>query len=412
MRKAGLILVIIMVCCALGCAKQYTPKPFEELGVVARAVQQADNGLTVSAAVLNDNEAEHVFGVDLAKIGVQPVWVEVKNETDQQQFFLTISLDQDYYSVSEVWWKTRYEKDSEASSRMSALFTELHMPNDILPRSTVSGFVFVPIHFGSVRTVNVDILGQVTTSFTFYLPIPGFTADHSLVDLDRTYTPEEFVQCKTLHELKEQIEKLPRCTTDESGKKEGDPLNIVVISPRSIAWKAAIRRGWHETEPITLSSSMKTINAFWAHKEYKTSPFSSLYVFGRPQDLGLQKARETIHERNHLRIWLAPIRYKDQDVWVGAISRDIGVKMTSKTWTLTTHEIDGNVDEARSYLVQDMGYSQTMEALALAKGVGEVPKESPRLNLTDSQWYTDGLRAVLFLSGEDKALDEIRILDW
>ena len=36
-------------------------------------------------------------------------------------------------------------------------------------------------------------------------------------------------------------------------------------------------------------------------------------------------------ERNHMRLWLAPIHYRGDDVYVGQISRDIGVKFSPKT---------------------------------------------------------------------------------
>jgi hypothetical protein len=40
--------------------------------------------------------------------------------------------------------------------------------------------------------------------------------------------------------------------------------------------------------------------------EYLNAPVSPLYVFGRHQDVALQKARDTVSQRNHLRLWLAP----------------------------------------------------------------------------------------------------------
>ena len=74
---------------------------------------------------------------------------------------------------------------------------------------------------------------------------------------------------------------------------------------------------------------------------------SDLYLFGRPQDLALQKARDNIHQRNHLRLWLSPMRYHGKQVWVGQISRDIGSRLTIHSPTFTTHKIDPDVDEAR-----------------------------------------------------------------
>ena len=57
-------------------------------------------------------------------------------------------------------------------------------------------------------------------------------------------------------------------------------------------------------------------------------------MFGRPQDLALQKARDNIHQRNHLRLWLSPMRYHGKQVWVGQISRDIGSRLTIHSPTL------------------------------------------------------------------------------
>ena len=67
-------------------------------------------------------------------------------------------------------------------------------------------------------------------------------------------------------------------------------------------YAAFIRAGWDETETITGSTSWKTMRSFIGGGEYRYSPVSGLYVFGRPQDVAFQKARDNIHERNHLRL--------------------------------------------------------------------------------------------------------------
>ncbi len=85
-------------------------------------------------------------------------------------------------------------------------------------------------------------------------------------------------------------------------------------------------------------------------ERYAAAPVSDLYLFGRAQDLALQKARDNIHQRNHLRLWLSPMRYHGKQVWVGQVSRDIGSRLTIHSPTLTTHKIDPDVDEAREAL--------------------------------------------------------------
>ena len=99
-------------------------------------------------------------------------------------------------------------------------------------------------------------------------------------------------------------------------------------------------------------------------------------------------------------------------MWGGQISRDIGVRITSKSPTLTTHEIDPNIDEARTYLLQDLLYSKSVERIAYAEGVGAASEDASKQNLTGDPYFTDGLRFVVFLSEQEKDLDEIEILKW
>ena len=42
------------------------------------------------------------FGENLAKYNIQPVWLSIQNDTDDQLVFLPISMDRDYYSPFEV----------------------------------------------------------------------------------------------------------------------------------------------------------------------------------------------------------------------------------------------------------------------------------------------------------------------
>lgn len=145
---------------------------------------------------------------------------------------------------------------------------------------------------------------------------------------------------------------------------------------------------------------------------YKESSISALYTLSRPQDVAFQKARDTIHERNHIRIWLAPYTLQGEPVWLGQISRDIGVRFTRKSPTLTTHKIDPDVDEARSYLIQSMVLGGHVSTLGYFGGVGESTQEEPARNRTGDPYFTDGLRAVLFFTDKETHIDQLEILDW
>jgi hypothetical protein len=99
-------------------------------------------------------------------------------------------------------------------------------------------------------------------------------------------------------------------------------------------------------------------------------------------------------------------------VFIGQISRDIGLRFTTKAPGWVTHKIDPEVDEAREYLAQEMLVSGSVDQIAWVGGVGEVPRDKPRGNLTGDPYYTDGARVVLFLSEERTPPDRVHLLDW
>jgi hypothetical protein len=117
-----------------------------------------------------------------------------------------------------------------------------------------------------------------------------------------------------------------------------------------------------------------------------------------------------VNQRNHLRLWLAPVTLDGQNVWVGQISRDIGIRFTSKTFV--THKIDPVVDEARLYITLDIVTSESLRALGYVKGVGYSDHDSPQFNYTKDPYYTDGLRVVLILDDERSPLNNLEFLPW
>jgi len=154
---------------------------------------------------------------------------------------------------------------------------------------------------------------------------------------------------------------------------------------------------------------LKMAKAFVFDSEYRYSPVSSLYVGGVSQDLALQRARAVINERIHLRLWRTPMALAGQQVWIGQISRDIGVRFTLKTWNLTTHKIDPDVDEARDYVTDNLLAARRASRVGFVGGVGAAPPSAPRKNLTGDPYFTDGLRGVVVLSNKST---EASFLDW
>jgi hypothetical protein len=383
----------------------------------ARITSQEKDGIKVSAAVPSAKESQEIFGKPLYKKGIQPVWLEISNNLERRVSFLPVGLDPQYFTPLEVANTDLKNKDKATPASMVDEFFLNQGIGELAvePGQTRSGFIFTKLDEGT-KAFNVDIIGNAGSSgitdfetFTFFIPVPGLNIDHYNVDWKNLYSDDEWVDVDK-DQLIEIVEKVTCCVTDVKGEGSGDPLNLVVIGHPDDIYTAFIRAGWDETESVTKASTMKTIGSFLSGGEYRYSPVSGLYVFGRPQDVAFQKARENIHERNHLRLWMSRAKFEGVPVFMGQISRDIGVRFTKKT--ITTHKIDPNVDETREGLLENLAYSQSLKKFAYVGGVGEVTREQPKGNLTGDPWFTDGYRIVLWVTSEPVSIDDVDFLEW
>jgi hypothetical protein len=155
------------------------------------------------------------------------------------------------------------------------------------------------------------------------VPLAGIRQDYEKVDFDRLYSENEIVNYDDEDSFRKALEDLPCCTTNKNGTRKGDPLNLVFIGRREDLSSAFVRRRWLPAEQTYGKAIWKTIKSFLFGTRYRYSLVSPLYLYGRQQDFAGQKPRHTVHQRNHLRVWLSPMRYKGDPVWIGQISRDI-----------------------------------------------------------------------------------------
>jgi hypothetical protein len=241
------------------------------------------------------------------------------------------------------------------------------------------------------------------------MAVPGFEADYERTQPGSIYALAE-IEDLDLDGLRAYLEALPCCVLGGDQVTPGDPLNIVLVGEPRHLLSVFVRRGWDPTETLTRGTAWRAMMSSVFKKAYRTSPVSSLYLFDRAQDIALQKARGSVDERNHLRLWRAPVNFQGTPVLVGQISRDIGVRLSRKT--LVTHKIDPDVDEARTYLAFDLLASRYLGMIGHTTGVGASSRESPAQNYTRDPYFTDGLRVVLFTSETERSLDEIDRLDW
>ncbi len=416
-----------IVALALGaCASSYGPQPLA-LDVELQGVQSATmEDVTVSVAILTDEQAKQHFGADLAKNGLQALWLRVHNASEHRLWFIRNTVDPDFYSADEAAVLLR---DNLSASDFEALRQHLRDESVRIqhqPLTITEGFLYLPRVEGG-RYVDIrlggDVYGSDTESdidagwlnelrFGFAVPLPDGLFDYEKLDAAHTYGDVVLPDVEDPEELRMHLEELPCCATDPDGEEFGDPLNVVLIGDSQEVLTALTRSGWSFTHRISLATVGRMAGAALSGDSYPVAPVSNLYLFGRKQDFALQRARPTISQRNHTRFWLAPFTFGGRQVWIGQVSRDIGVKITPSSPSLTTHVIDPEVDLTREYMLHSLLDAGLVAGFGFVRGSRFATRDEPAVNLANDPYFSDGLRLVIALSTHPRPYHEVRSMRW
>ena len=406
-----LFMILLSGCALLQSPSSFKPGSINQVRFRDRALSKSDHDIRVTAAVPTAEEARVLFNANLIGREIQPVWVKVENHSNDAYYLISTATDPNHFSPLEAVYTVRGGLFGVYRDDMERFFRSMNFRNPILPNTAVSGFIYTNLDEGE-KVVQIDLIAaEQVKFFTFFVEIPGMRVDYRRVDFKSLY-PEEQIADVTEDALRAALEQLPCCTTDKDGTKLGDPINLVIIGDFIDVAAAFARKGWLPAEDTYATAVWKTIKSFLFGSRYRYSPVSPLYYFGRGQDFARQKPRRDIHERNHLRLWYSNLRFNGKPVFVGQISRDIGVRFTLKAWPPVTHKIDPDVDEARHALIEDLIYSQMLAKVGFVKGVGRARPSNPRINLTGDPYFTDGYRTVLILDQGPIAMNQLKDLDW
>ena len=414
-----------------GCVR-YRPQTSDRASFMARAQTQTQEDVTVILTVLSNKEAKKFFGTALSKRGVQPVWLEIENRGKSPYFFIQRNMDPNYFSAEEAVYKAHYKQTRQfleaglvgiiffpllalipvnyfmirsANHKMDTIFKDVSMHSYIaMPGKKLSGFVYTSVDQGT-KHLKVDLLGENSArkTFDFMVQVPGMKPDYTTKDFAARY-PEETLKAYTDADFSQELEKQPGCTANKKGKKNGDPLNLVVIGELEDLIETFTSLQWNETSALTVGSGLSMAKAFFTGDNDRYSPVSPLYYRGHAHDIAFQKTRGNIDQRLHFRLWYTAMRYNGKPVWMGAISRDIGVEFTLKTWYMTTHKIDPNLDDSRDYLLADLMEAQRVSKYGFSENTLLKHSTLPKKNLTNDPYFTDNRRLVVELSAEDVTL--------
>jgi hypothetical protein len=161
----------------------------------------------------------------------------------------------------------------------------------------------------------------------------------SAPDLARLLSPQLFAN-------------IPRRVGDLQGNP-GDMVNYALIGTEDQVTKAFAAAGWVQVDKTTQDAVVHGLVSTLSHSAYTEMPMSTLYLFGRSQDLSFARATplEVAAIRHHLRVWKTTETVGGEPFWVGSATHDNGFEKDQRNGGIT-HHIDANVDQERDFLEQ------------------------------------------------------------
>ena len=200
-----------------------------------------------------------------------------------------------------------------------------------------------------------------------------------------------------------------------------DPINIGIIATRRELITAMEKAGWYTADRHSLLNVARMIAAIVIGRPYSCAPVSSLYLFGRKQDIAFEiPIGGTPSARHHVRFWATTFEkkkklnvrsiawhhrrehvYSDNLLWVGAASLDVGITFIRHNLQLS-HMIDPDTDQERELILQ------LLRAHGLVNRVDNIKLGEPYSLINrvfSGHLRTDGQMAVVSLKKKVLASD-------
>lgn len=189
----------------------------------------------------------------------------------------------------------------------------------------------------------------------------------------------------------------PRRVKSKKGNP-GGPTNLVLIGSLQEVKQAFEKAGWTPAQDQDANSLWKTFEAVIKGKGYDAAPMSTLYMYGRPEDMAFEKMLNTFTHRHHLRIWKAPALAPDgRQMWLVVADHDNGFDVRPG---VISHSVDPNVDLERAKVGADLG----MTGLVAAEELVSVSNPAQvGLTATGGKWESDGRLLIVELKAPSGA---------
>jgi hypothetical protein len=197
--------------------------------------------------------------------------------------------------------------------------------------------------------------------------------------------------------------RVPRFTITADGLP-GDPVNLALTGTQQQLYAAFERAGWSQADQLGLASSWRMIRAFVLNSPYPGAPFSTLYLFGRGQDVGFQKAIDNSpRKRHHIRFWALSLAHTEANLgkasfwlntdrppdgacvhWIGAGTKDTGISLTRLTFQIT-HATDSDANAERDYIIDELKKSGVIAGITSYEAGQQLAGEHVNHYITDGE---------------------------
>jgi len=173
-----------------------------------------------------------------------------------------------------------------------------------------------------------------------------------------------------------------------------DPVNIAVVAHSQKQFiKAMEDAGWYLADKTTFKSTLREAYSIIFNQSYPRAPFSNLYLFDQPFDLGFQKSandKMSARSRHHVRFWefgtanpahetthfkfwhkhLRHLLHPEKKVWIGAAIDDTGPVGIRWRYGQLTHRNNPDTNLERDLIIGDLekaNYTKSVEVIQAGK---------------------------------------------
>jgi hypothetical protein len=211
----------------------------------------------------------------------------------------------------------------------------------------------VPFLIGASKDMDISATGHLYLRLNLTSDLSGSGSIDVKMKLSNE-TAQKTVSAPDLaHLLSPQLfANIPRRVGDLQGNP-GDMVNYALIGTQDQVTKAFAAAGWVQVDKTTQDAVVHGLISTLSHSAYTEMPMSTLYLFGRSQDLSFARADPLAVAaiRHHLRVWKTTETVGGEEFWVGSATHDNGFEKDQRNGGIT-HHIDANVDQERDFLEQ------------------------------------------------------------